>query len=415
VLELTDREDSATGDLVAALDGDPALAANILRFTNSAYAGRPIRAKTVRQAVTMAGRRATRQLCLEAVTFRFFESARGNGRASRGQLHIHAVSVATVAGAAADLVGVPRELPHLAGLLHDCGKLVMPVAFGEQTMDELAAAHPSGVQRSAAEWERLGIDHAYVGALFAAESGLEDDVVAAIAWHHGGRRGCVAPSPSIACVQLADIVVSMLGGAAPDQTLLDEILPSLGLGAAALDQLADCATRQSPGPPMAGLGDRVAQLERLASIDELTGLFNRRHWVSTVKQAIRDGRAGTVLLCDLDYFKAINDTHGHSTGDLVLTEIARVLGKHGIAGRLGGDEFALWLSGDRPGHVADAIVAEVTATFPEGSDLAVGISVGIADCGEDLSHALERADRALYSAKAGGRRRACFAEGELAA
>jgi diguanylate cyclase (GGDEF)-like protein len=85
-----------------------------------------------------------------------------------------------------------------------------------------------------------------------------------------------------------------------------------------------------------------------------------------------------VLLCDLDYFKAINDTHGHSTGDLVLTEIARVLGKHGIAGRLGGDEFALWLSGDRPGHVADAIVAEVTATFPEGSDLAVGISVGIA-------------------------------------
>ncbi|MFL5338118.1 MAG: HDOD domain-containing protein, partial [Geminicoccaceae bacterium] len=300
VLELTELEDSATGDLVAALEGDPALAANILRFANSAYAGRPIRAKTVRQAVTMAGRRATRQLCLEAVTFRFFESAPGNGRTSRGQLHIHAVSVATVAGAAAQLVGIPRELPHLAGLLHDCGKLVMPVAFGEEAMDELAAAHPSGVQRSAAEWERLGVDHAYVGALFAQRSGLEEDVVAAIAWHHGGRRGCVAPSPAIACVQLADIVVAMFSGAAPDETLLEEALASLGLAPEALDLLADSATVNSSATAAAsGLGDRVAQLERLASTDELTGLFNRRRWVSTVKQAIGGGQAGNVLLCDL--------------------------------------------------------------------------------------------------------------------
>ena len=416
VLELTELEDSATGDLVAALEGDPALAANILRFANSAYAGRPIRAKTVRQAVTMAGRRATRQLCLEAVTFRFFESAPGNGRTSRGQLHIHAVSVATVAGAAAQLVGIPRELPHLAGLLHDCGKLVMPVAFGEEAMDKLAAAHPSGVQRSAAEWERLGVDHAYVGALFAQQSGLEEDVVAAIAWHHGGRRGCVAPSPAIACVQLADIVVAMPSGAAPDETLLEETLASLGLEPEALDLLADSATVNSSATAAAsGLGDRVAQLERLASTDELTGLFNRRHWVSTVKQAIGGGQAGNVLLCDLDYFKAINDTHGHATGDLVLTEIARILARHGVAGRLGGDEFALWLTCDQPGCVADVIVTEVADAFPIGSDLAVGISIGIAGVGDDLAHALERADRALYTAKASGRRRACYAEGELAA
>jgi diguanylate cyclase (GGDEF)-like protein/putative nucleotidyltransferase with HDIG domain len=416
VLELTELEDSATGDLVAALEADPALAANILRFANSAYAGRPIRAKTVRQAVTMAGRRATRQLCLEAVTFRFFETAPGNGRTSRGQLHIHAVSVATVAGAAAELVGISRELPHLAGLLHDCGKLVMPLAFGEDAMDELTAAHPCGGERSAAEWERLGVDHAYVGALFAIESGLDDDVVAAIAWHHGGRRGCVAPSPAIACVQLADIVVAMLGGANADQTLLDETLVSLGLDAGALDLLADSATASAGGPgPAAGLGDRVAQLERLASTDELTGLSNRRHWVSTVKQALGAGRTGNVLLCDLDYFKAINDTHGHATGDLVLTEIARILNRHGTAGRLGGDEFALWVTGDQPGYVADAVVGEVAAAFSEDSDLAVGISIGIAGAEDDLAHALERADRALYAAKASGRQRACHAEDEIAA
>ena len=413
VLAITDDEDSATSDLVAALEADPALAANILRFANSAYAGRPIRAKTVRQAVTMAGRKATRQLCLEAVTFRFFEAAPGNGHASRGQLHIHAVAVANVASAAANLVGISPELPHLAGLLHDCGKLVMPLAFGEDAMNEIADEHPCGVQRSAAEWERFGIDHAYAGALFAIQSGLDRDVVDAVAWHHGGRRGCVAPTPEIACVQLADTVVWMLAGASPDTTLLDETLASLGLGPDALDVLAERATDSAPGP--GGLANRVEQLERLASTDELTGLSNRRHWMNSVRERVQGGEAGDVLLCDLDFFKAINDTHGHSTGDLVLTEIARILSLYGTAGRLGGDEFALWLPADamHSTSAAEQIVSEVAAAFPEHDRLSVSVSIGVACGGDDLADALERADRALYAAKAAGRGRACHAEAEV--
>ncbi len=410
VLAITDDEDSATGDLVAALEADPALAANILRFANSAYAGRPIRAKTVRQAVTMAGRKATRQLCLEAVTFRFFEAAPGNGHASRGQLHIHAVSVANVAAAAAGLVGLSPELPHLAGLLHDCGKLVMPLAFGEAEMDEIADAHPCGVQRSAAEWEHFGIDHAYAGALFAIQSGLDQDVVDAVAWHHGGRRGCVAPTPEIACVQLADTVVWMLAGASPDTTLLDETLASLGLGPEALDLLAERVTDSQPGP--AGLANRVEQLERLASTDELTGLSNRRHWMNSVRERVHSGEAGDVLLCDLDYFKEINDTHGHSTGDLVLTEIARILSLYGMAGRLGGDEFAVWLP-DGAVHsaaAAEQIVSEVASAFPDDDRMSVSVSIGVAPAGDDLADALERADRALYAAKAAGRGRACHSQ-----
>ena len=410
VLAITEDEDSATSDLVAALEADPALAANILRFANSAYAGRPIRAKTVRQAVTMAGRKATRQLCLEAVTFRFFETAPGNGHASRGQLHIHAVSVATVAAAAAKLVGISPELPHLAGLLHDCGKLVMPLAFGEQEMDEIAEEHPCGVQRSAAEWEHFGIDHAYAGALFAIQSGLDHDVVDAVAWHHGGRRGCVAPTPEIACVQLADTVVWMLAGASPDTTLLNETLASLGLGPEALDLLAESATDSAPGGGV--LANRVEQLERLASTDELTGLSNRRHWMNTVRERVRNGEAGDVLLCDLDFFKAINDTHGHSTGDLVLTEIARILSLYGMAGRLGGDEFAVWLP-DGAVHSAAAagdIVSEVASAFPGHAQLSVSVSIGVAPAGDELADALERADQALYAAKAAGRGCACHAE-----
>lgn len=402
VLALTGDEDSGTGELVGALEADPSLTANLLRYANSAYIGRPIRAKTVRQAVTMIGRRAIRQLCLEAVTFRFFESAPGNGRVSRGQLHIHAVSVANIAAGAAHMVGISTELPHLAGLLHDCGKLVMPLAFGEDVMDEIASAHPSGVTRSEAEWDRCGLDHAYAGALFAQASGLDEELVAAIAWHHGGRRGCVAPSPEIACLQLANTVVGMLAGAVPDQTLLDETLRCLQLGPDALDTLAQSATRNASAA-IEGLSDRIADLQRLASTDELTGLANRRHWMATVRETIQSGQPGNVLLCDLDRFKQINDTHGHATGDLVLTEIARILDRHGLAGRLGGDEFALWVPGDGAGAVAPLLIDEVARAFPDASPLRASISIGVAPAGRELPAALELADRALYGAKAGGR------------
>ncbi|MGO9752746.1 MAG: HDOD domain-containing protein [Solirubrobacteraceae bacterium] len=410
VLELTEDEESQTSDLVAVLEGDPALAANILRYANSAYVGRPIRAKTIRQAVTMVGRRSTRQLCLETVTFRFFESAPGIGRASLGQLHIHAVQVARIASQVAALLDIPNDLPHLAGLLHDCGKLVMPVAFDQAAMEELVSIHPSGVARAEAEWERFGLDHAYAGALLAEASGLDDEIVAAIAWHHGGRRGCVTPSTQVACVQIADNVACMLNGCDPDQTLLDSALRYLELESDVLDQLAESATTLEAAPRENGLRDRVAELEMLASTDELTGIANRRHWMSCVRNSMRAGEAGTVLLCDLDHFKQINDTHGHRSGDLVLMEIARILARHGLAGRLGGDEFSVWVPGKHDGdEAADQIVAEVTEAFDSSFEISVGISIGIAPPNMDLSSAIELADRALYAAKASGRRRACRA------
>lgn len=419
VLAVTDDEDSGLDELVTALEADPALAVNLLRYANSAYVGSRVHAKTVRQAVVMIGREATKHVCLEAVTFRFFELAPGNGGISRGQMHTHAVSVAGVAAAAAEMASVPTGLPHLAGLLHDCGKLVMPVAFGEDAMDELAVAHPSAAERSGAERERFGIDHACAGAMFAADSGLDEQVVAAIAWHHGGRRGCASPTPEIACVQLADAVVGMLAGGAADDALIDSALAELGLADDALDALAERVSapeRAGAGSGVSGgggLGARIATLERLANTDELTGLANRRHWMSTVRRKIASGLTGNVLLCDLDNFKDVNDTHGHAAGDLLLVEVARILSGHGLAGRVGGDEFALWVSGETPDTVASRIVTEVASAF--GADRPIGVSVGVAPRASDLADALEWADRALYVAKATGRGRASNFAGELAA
>ena len=118
-----------------------------------------------------------------------------------------------------------------------------------------------------------------------------------------------------------------------------------------------------------------------------------------------------MLLCDIDQFKSVNDQHGHRAGDLVLTEVARVLARHGVAGRLGGDEFGIWVrEGRRPaGAACQAIPDDVAASLPPELVLGgVGITVGMAQTpagGADVMELIEAADRELYAGKPGGRRR----------
>src|SRR4051795_12928719 len=194
VIAIADDPETTTADLVDVLEGDPTFAAHLLRYANSPALARPIRATTVRQAVMLVGRTALRRLALEAATYRFFERAPGTGRA-RGELHVHAIAVAAVAAAAAEQVGAHGDGPHLGGLLHDIGRYVLPIAFGEDACDEIAAQAPAAPERVLLERERFGIDHALAGALLAERWGLSAEVVAAIAWHHGGPTGVGRPSP----------------------------------------------------------------------------------------------------------------------------------------------------------------------------------------------------------------------------
>src|SRR3954463_15147221 len=119
-IAIADDPETTTADLGALLEGGPTSAATLLPYANPPAMARPIRAKTVRQAVMLVGRKALRRLALEAATYRFFEKAPGTGSA-RGELHLHAVAVASVAAAGADQVRAQGEAPHLGGLLHDIG------------------------------------------------------------------------------------------------------------------------------------------------------------------------------------------------------------------------------------------------------------------------------------------------------
>ena len=162
-------------------------------------------------------------------------------------------------------------------------------------------------------------------------------------------------------------------------------------------------------------------LRDAARRDPLTGLFNRRAFDALLGQSLGRRDVGLALV-DVDHFKAINDRHGHAAGDLVLKAVSKALmgavGGQGHVARIGGEEFALVLCGvdaNEAGAVGERArqAVERCRVDHAGGKIGVTVSVGIAHAGNGCETAddfLERADRALYSAKANGRNR-CALEG----
>ena len=291
---------------------------------------------------------------------------------------------------------------------------MLPLAFGEETLERIAQEHRCGTARARAEVEALGIDHAAAGALVAQLSEASTSVVDAIARHHGAGAGAL--SREVACVKVANTVVAMLSETPPepDPELLDATLAVLGLDATVLDDLAESVLPepvQAEGP----LLRRISELERTAQTDSLTGIANRGYWFSFVSERLSGHRDGAVFVCDVDFLKQVNDTHGHAAGDVVLVETARIIDSYGFAGRLGGDEFTVWLEGDpaRSAAASNALVIELARRLAKlGTTPPTTVSVGVAMTnrhGFELDHLVETADRALYRAKTSGRMRACAA------
>jgi two-component system, cell cycle response regulator len=158
------------------------------------------------------------------------------------------------------------------------------------------------------------------------------------------------------------------------------------------------------------------ELVRLASVDPLTGLFNRRVFFERADAALaqreEQGTLAAIML-DIDYFKRVNDTYGHAVGDRAIREVANVVAGTGeIAGRLGGEEFAMLLPGRDLAAgktIADRLRQEImTLRVPgAGEDVTITASFGISQwlAGEDMYETLGRADLALYLGKAAGRNR----------
>jgi diguanylate cyclase (GGDEF)-like protein len=164
------------------------------------------------------------------------------------------------------------------------------------------------------------------------------------------------------------------------------------------------------------------ELRQQSTHDPLTGLYNRRYMQRRLhEEALKLGRHQdqlfSVVLADIDHFKAVNDTFGHNTGDAVLMEVARrfVLNirKYDVCGRWGGEEFLLLLPSTTEAQAYRVcenlrrVISETQYRGTDGQSLAVSMSFGYGSCRavEDLENTLKKADSALYDAKRTGRNR----------
>ena len=166
---------------------------------------------------------------------------------------------------------------------------------------------------------------------------------------------------------------------------------------------------------------RNAELERLASTDYLTNLYNRRRFFLTTEkiftEAVRTGYPISITLIDLDHFKQVNDTHGHMIGDQVLIQIAHLIRdgcrENDMAARYGGEEFVILhpnIGRLAAFQIIEKIRKRVEATpyNDKANEIGMTLSAGIVDieiCKDcpRLDDMLALADKALYRAKDGGR------------
>ena len=168
---------------------------------------------------------------------------------------------------------------------------------------------------------------------------------------------------------------------------------------------------------------RMESFHELSMRDELTNAFNRRYFNERLDEEVyRSGRTGrpfTIVMLDIDFFKQINDSYGHSVGDFALIQFVRFLKKHlrrsDLVARLGGEEFVLLLPDTSSGKAyllverLRKLLAGTTVHYNEkgvSADINFTVSAGLASCpehGENAKMLLNLADKALYMVKSSGR------------
>lgn len=460
------KPDVEVADLAEFARVDPVFALRILAFVNSPLMGRSKRIDDVRQACTVLGIRGLRTIALGLIVASLSPPA-----SQRPHLLGNCLRRAIVARELAlASAGVDADALFSVGLFLDFGLLLTAADDPDLAAD--IGGSPA-VWRVTRERAAGIVPHPERGAQTAAEYGLTDTLVDALRHHHD-----LEPPTQTASViaWLAERVAAVFEGGDPEfltrqlndaatkvgfqVSKLAAILPKIPSQVVELAKVFDRdiglqvdleTLRGQAQTELASLNAQYeslvrsmeviiarketlevelraanARLERLASIDELTGLLNRRALEEALHRDLaRADRAQThisVLMLDIDFFKAVNDTWGHQSGDQVLSMVGELLRGSlrvsDVGGRYGGEEFLCILPAtDEPGAriVAERIrgtVHQQSIPCPQG-EIRVTVSIGVAtvlgsECRTAADAIVRLADERLYRAKSEGRNRVVY-------
>lgn len=458
IIELTSDRDVPMKRIAQCVQRDQALAGKVLKTVNSSYYGLLTPCCSIERAMAFLGMNTVKSLVLgfslvdvtrTAEMGRGFDLLMHWRRAIVGAVSSRQVAVLT---RSAD----PDEA-FLAALFQDVGCLACHVALRgryDRTVEGLDHADWESAERRA-----LGFSHAEVGAELTRKWKLPAGVRAAVLAHHAPDSGPLEFRGLIRAVGLGSMVGAVLAQEAPIPTAVEiyrrskawfgddapEVEPLIdraGADARVLAKLFNqdigrvmnvqelMAIAQEKGlEHQLELQREAENLRKEATTDGLTGLPNRRSFDAALTQAFAGYEAGrgpvSVIFCDADRFKSVNDTHGHAAGDAVLIELAkrltRAVGDAGTVARYGGEEIAVVLPGAGRDlaatlgeRIREAVAGEPFDLSRAACDvdmLTVTVSVGVAttdgwpDRYDSARRLLQDADDCVYEAKRAGRNR----------
>jgi diguanylate cyclase (GGDEF)-like protein len=401
ILEAVKGVDSSSDELSEVISADPALAAKILKLSNSSLYGLSSPVDSIKKAVTIIGINALKNI---ALSFVIVKELRGHAEGGFDFDFFWKRSLTAAVGA--DLLsqvasGKSDDL-FVTALLQDIGIVVMYLSRGNDYLKVLDERMTSGNPLRATERRIFGFDHQEVSALVLKDWGLPDIICQPIRYHHQPDKASEEFAPRAHMLWLSDKLSSVYHGShrvemvqqirqeladryqvseETAQTLIDavaersvEILSHFDIPPANMKPFS--LILQEANEELGKLNfsyellvmelkqsmersEKLAEqlkaankrLRDMAFCDSLTGLYNYRFFQDAMdrelKRAERYKRPLSLIMIDIDHFKHVNDEHGHQTGDVVLqevcTEITRNTRNSDIAARYGGEEFTIIL------------------------------------------------------------------------
>ena len=437
VVRMTEREDCTLDQLAKCLQRDPAIAAKLLKLSNSSMfnMGQPV--TTLQRAAMVLGMKTVKLMSL-SFSLAHELPKDGPGHFDHDEYWKRSMVAAVAGRALCRRLGRPHaDEAFLCGLFSHIGQLVMSECIGD--LYEEVVRESEGWPDIEVEQRVLGFHHADIAGSLLSTWGLPDLIAGAVAYMHRPEDVPEGLDPDtkelIGVMELCTKVVAVLCDEQAGQSLSDlqvacqeryeleqEAVESLIVGledgiretaemlsiemdaglshedliAKAREQIVQIsldttAELRSATQHADALQHRNAELESQAFTDRLTGLPNRaafdRKLSEEIDQRMHPGtpRALGLVMIDVDRFKVFNDTHGHVAGDEVLRQVGAVLRRMtrtcDLCARYGGEEFALILPQTTPAHlrvvanrVREAIAAE-TVVF-QGKELSVTASFG---------------------------------------
>ncbi|PID44486.1 MAG: hypothetical protein CR981_01280 [Proteobacteria bacterium] len=475
ILQAVKSDDSSFEELADIIRVDPALTVQVLKLANSSLYGLSKTVDSIAQATALIGTQTLKNIALSFVFVNRFQVVSGNGF-DMELFWRRAVTSAVAAQVLATRVNSTDKDIFVSGLLQDIGVLVLFLSDRALYTEVFDDKRLSGKSISASEKDRFGFDHAEVGSHLLQLWNLSESIVLPIREHHL-HDGVSNSGESAVLLYVADRIASIYHGSGGSgasveinriladrfelsEETVEKIIDEVGNTAQEVLQLFDIdhgemkplsliiqeaneelrrlnlsyeqivldlrKAKKNAEKMAMELKQANNKLRELIIRDELTGLFNHRHFQERLESEIefysRYGHQFSLLIVDIDYFKKVNDTYGHQVGDRVLKETGRTMvslvRNCDIVARYGGEEFAIIMpaTGTNGAKVLAQRLrrgVEQNRIYCAEQEIRITISIGLVSTdmmtGEVKSRTMfSRCDEALYRAKNNGRNRVEF-------